>query len=204
MVVVDQKKSQGSWKNQKMKSHRIFRIRGVEKSPRFWRNMLARAALGDQKVLCNKICLSAGPVSLMRGFNSYVRRMYAVELSYEEKRQLTEPGLTETSGSAEKATFSVPWRDENFVSLMQIFFKSKNFFQNRLCTLDSSAAVLLRDVLRVRIHSVSKEILRISWENQQAHKHFLFPLETVTWRNDGTKLLCARSPRRKRFGQNWW
>ena len=91
-----------------MKSHRIFRIRGGEKLPRFWRNMLARAALDDQKVLCNKICLSAGPVSLMRGFNSNVRRMYAVELSYEEKRQLTEHGLTETSGSAEKATFSVP------------------------------------------------------------------------------------------------
>ena len=91
-----------------MKSHRIFRIRGVEKSPRFWRNMLARDTLRDQKVVPNKISLSAGPVSLMIGFNSYVRRMYAVELSYEEKRQLTEPGLTQTSGPAEKATFSVP------------------------------------------------------------------------------------------------
>ena len=178
MVVVEQKKSQGSWKNQRMKSHRIFRIRGSPKSPRFWRNMLARAALGDQKVLCNKICLSAGPVSLMRGFNSYVRRMYAVELSYEEKHQNSEPGLAETLGSARKTMFSVPWRDENFVSLMWIFFKSKNFFQNLLCTLDRSVSLLLRDVLRVRIHSVSKEILHISWENKQAHKHFLFPFRS--------------------------
>ena len=59
-----------------MKSHKIPRVKEVQNAARFWRNLLARVTLGGQKVVPNKIFLSAGPVSLMREFNSYVRRMY--------------------------------------------------------------------------------------------------------------------------------
>ena len=59
-----------------MKSHKISRVKEVQNPSRFWRNLLARDTLGGQKVIPNKIFLSAGPVSLMREFNSYVRRMY--------------------------------------------------------------------------------------------------------------------------------
>ena len=59
-----------------MKSNKISRVKEVQNPSRFWRNLLARATLGGQKVVPNKIFLSAGPVSLMREFNSYVRRMY--------------------------------------------------------------------------------------------------------------------------------
>ena len=99
----------------------------------------------------------------------------------------------------------VSYRDvmKHYVTLSSSFSRSKSFIKNPLCTPARTAIDLSGDVLTIPIHSTTTDISDQIWASPQADKHFLSPLETVTWPKDGTKVLCARSRRTKSFHQIW-